>query len=598
MRRYALAVFAVLGLLAVPATAAHADPSAAPTLPVPSAVPGQPVCSVDSTVYGLTGLVATADGYAVVNQANSGKLQVTLLNNSCQRNGAIPYTGNSPSALDPRDLAMSADGSAFWAADTGDSVTAPSRQRIAVWKLPADRTKGTIYRYVYPQGDVHSADAMLLNGDGSPVFVTRVVSGAAGIYVPAAAPDPSGNNVPLKKVGEFTPQKTGTDNKLGIIGQQSVTGGANSPDGKHVVLRTLSDAYEWSVPDGDVVKALTTGTPVITPLPGEPQGEAIAYSHDGKSFLTLSNQGSGVKVSMLRYTPAVPASPTKPATVGGAGGGGSAKADTRSWFSKLSLQQLTYLVGGVGLLGLLMVVGGVLGIRAARRRPRPVPTNRTRPGERWSEDDEQGGPGGLAPVPDARYQQQDARYDAERYDAQGYEAQGYDAQRYGGTDYPPAQGGYQQPGYPDEPRYPDQGWTPQAPQAPQRGGRTYRAGRGGQETGHYEDSDRGGPHSRGGHGGTYQSGYQGGGYQGDSYEGGSYQGGGYGGAEPGGYQPPDPGGYQPPSQPTSRDNGSDNGIARSHRTRTPKARGTAPAKGGYSEEHAGFDDLRRLTEED
>ncbi len=585
MRRYALAVFAVLGLLAVPATAAHADPSAAPTLPVPTPVPGQTLCSVDSTLYGLTGLVATADGYAVVNQANSGKLQVTLLNNSCQRNGSIPYSGNSPSARDPRDLAMSADGSAFWVADTGDSVTAPSRATIAVWKLPADKSKGTIYRYVYPQGDVHSADAMLLNGDGSPIFVTRVASGPSGIYVPAAAPDPSGKNVPLKKVGDFTPQNTGTDNRLGIVGRQQVTGGANSPDGKHVVLRTLSDAYEWSVPDGDVVKALTTGTPLITPLPDEPQGEAITYSHDGKSFLTVSNQGSGVKVSILSYKPAVAAAATKPATVGGAGGGGSVKVDTRGWFSKLSLQQLTYLVGGVGLLGLLMVVGGVLGIRAARRRPRPGPTNRTRPGERWSEDDGQGGPGGLAPVPDDPYQQRDGRYDADRYEAQ----------RYAGTDYPPSQGGYQQPGYPDEPRYPDQGWTQPPPQAPERGGRTYRAGRGGQETGHYEDSDRGGPYSRGGHGGTYQSGYQDGGYPGDSYQAGSYQGGGYQG---GGYGAADPGGYQEPAQPTSRDTGRDNGIARSHRTRTPKARGAAPVKGGYAEEHAGFDDLRRLSEED
>ena len=598
MRRYALAVFAVLGLLAVPATVAHADPSAAPTLPVPSAVPGQPVCTVDTTLYGLTGLVATADGYAVVNQANSGKLQVSLLSNSCQRSSTIQYTGNSPSARDPRDLAMSADGSAFWVADTGDSVTAPNRTAIAVWKLPTDKSKGTIYRYVYPQSDLHSADAMLLNGDGTPIFVARVVSGPSGIYVPAAAPDPSGKNVPLKKAGDFTPQLTGTDNRFGKVGQQAVTGGANSPDGKHVVLRTLSDAYEWSVPDGDVVKALTTGTPLITPLPSEPQGEAITYSHDGKSFLTVSNQGSGTKVSILSYKPTVPVAATKPATVGGGGGAGSPKADTRGWFSKLSLQQLTYLVGGVGLVGLLMVIGGVLGIRAARRRPQPVPTKRTRPAEGWPDGEERPDPraGGFAQVPDARYQQRDGLYEAERYEAQRYE----------GADYPPApggyqQGGYQQGGYPpagyqEEPRYPDQGWAPQQPQEPQRGGRTYRAGRGGQETGHYEDSDRGGPYSRGGHSGAYQGGgHQGGGsYEGNGYDGGGYDGGGYG---DGGYGAADPGGYQPPVAPP-QPSGRDGGIARSHRTKTPKARGAAPARGGYAEEHAGFDDLRRLSEED
>src|SRR5258706_4092715 len=218
MRRFALAVIAVLGLLAVPVTAAYADPSAAPSIPVPSAVPGQPICTVDSTPYGLTGLVATADGYAVVNLANSGKLQLTLLNGTCQRTGnPIQYTGSpAGGARDPRDLAMSADGSAFWVADTGDAVASPTRSTTAGWKLPVNRSTGNIYHFTYPQGDVHSADAMLLNGDGTPIFVTRVVSGASGIYVPSGALDPSPTkSVPLKKVGDFTPQKTGTDNKLG-----------------------------------------------------------------------------------------------------------------------------------------------------------------------------------------------------------------------------------------------------------------------------------------------------------------------------------------------------------------------------------------------
>ena len=49
-----------------------------------------------------------------------------------------------------------------------------------------------------------------------------------------------------------------------------------------VALRTYTAAYEWDVPDGDVVKAITTATPRITPLPDEPQGESIAYTADGR----------------------------------------------------------------------------------------------------------------------------------------------------------------------------------------------------------------------------------------------------------------------------------------------------------------------------
>ena len=43
--------------------------------------------------------------------------------------------------------------------------------------------------------------------------------------------------------------------------------------------RTYTDAHLFAAPDGDVVAALG-GTPVTVPLPGEPQGEAVALTGD------------------------------------------------------------------------------------------------------------------------------------------------------------------------------------------------------------------------------------------------------------------------------------------------------------------------------
>jgi hypothetical protein len=499
MRRLALAVIAMLGLVVVPVTAAHADPSAGPSLPVPSASPGQMVCTVDSNIYGLTGLVTTADGYAVINRGNTGASYVYLLNNSCQRIGSpIRYTGSPRGgAYDPRDLAVSADGSAYWVADTGDDVAHPTRSTVAVWKLPTNGKTGAIYHLSYPAGDVHDADAMLMTGDGTPILISRVVSGASGIYLPSAPLDAT-KTVPLTKVGEFTPQNTNTDNRFGPTGRQMVTGGANSPDGKHVVLRTYSDAYEWSVPDGDVVKAITTTTPVITPLPSEPQGEAIAYTRDGKSFVTVSSQDDGVKTQILSYRPAVPANPTKAGSVPG-GGAAAPKGDTRGWFSKLSLEQLTYLVGGVGGIGLLMVISGVLGIRAARKRAQQVSTMRSRPDDGWPDDEEHARtPAGTYPVPDSRYPQH-PQHDQDRYQAQSHASMDYPSAR--GSEY---RGGvYSSSGYDTTQGYDDGGSGAAsghgtASLAPQQGGTTYRAGRSGQETGHYEDGERRGPYSHGG----------------------------------------------------------------------------------------------------
>src|SRR4029453_6270793 len=90
-------------------------------------------------------------------------------------------------------------------------------------------------------------------------------------------------------------------------------------------LHPTPEAFEWDVSGGDVVKAITTGTPRITPLPDEPQGEAITYGADGASFITVSDVDSGKPTPLLPYPPAAPPRPattttattepsTKPAT--------------------------------------------------------------------------------------------------------------------------------------------------------------------------------------------------------------------------------------------------------------------------------------------
>jgi hypothetical protein len=79
-----------------------------------------------------------------------------------------------------------------------------------------------------------------------------------------------------------------------------ITGGAVSPDGRWVVLRTYADAFEFDVPGGDLVRAVTSGTPRAMPLPDEPQGESITYSPDGTALLTVS-EATDQPADLLRY---------------------------------------------------------------------------------------------------------------------------------------------------------------------------------------------------------------------------------------------------------------------------------------------------------
>lgn len=370
MRRSApviIAMLALAGLVGLPGVPAVADPSPAATLPVPKATPGTEVCTVDDRLSAIVGLVATDDGYAVAVRSNDAglNLKVYPLTDTCKLTGTtVPYSGNPRGGpIDPEDLALSKDGKDYWVADTGDDLAKPARDHVAVWKLPVDGDQGTIYRFTYPDGP-HDAEALLLSGDGTPILVTRELSGPAGIYVPSAPLDPSGKEVPLKKAGEFMPQKTDTPNILGAGGQLSVTGGAVSPDGTRAVLRTVSDAYQWKVPDGDVVKAITTGTPTITPLGDDGVGRAIAYTPDGKSFLTVPDVSSSSEAKILKYQPAVAPPP------GSHHDTSTGQDDGKSWLATISLRQLTLMVVGVGALGLVLVIAGLLGMRYGRRRPR------------------------------------------------------------------------------------------------------------------------------------------------------------------------------------------------------------------------------------
>jgi len=351
-------------------TAAWADPTpgaSGPAIPVPAAQKPTTVCTVGATGSGavhMTGLAALKDGsFVSIDGQNTdwGQLKIIYLSSSCKRTSLQSYGGGG--ANNPQDLAMDKNG-ALWVADTGDDPANPTRQTIALWKVPSKTGKMTLYHFSYPGGKAQNTQAMVLNGDGTPIFINKVSSGPASVYVPSAPLSTSGT-VPLKLAGQFTPEQTGTATKFGLAGQNWVTGGANSPDGSKVVIRTYSDAYEFDVKNGDVVAAITKGTPRITPLPDDAQGEAIAYTPDGASFLTLSNDSNATPI--LKWKPSAPtkASAGKAGTTAKGG-----ESSIRKWVTGLSLTQLMLLLGGIGVFGLILILIGVMGISRSRKAQR------------------------------------------------------------------------------------------------------------------------------------------------------------------------------------------------------------------------------------
>jgi hypothetical protein len=369
MRREVGVIIAGCGLVlgaSSPALAYAPSPST-PAGATGTAPAGTQVCkTADSRLTELSGIVATANGYAVVNdsQPDQSKEKIFFLDGNCKLTSQVSYPRV---ARDPEDLAIAKDGT-IWVADIGDNSqlsggSGSRRTTIALWKLAPGGKEPVIHRLAYPDGTARDAEALLLSPDGTPVIVTREPIGE--VYVPSGPLQPNTTDgVKLKKVGAFTPQKTNTPNPFQSIGNSIISGGAVSPDGTKAVVRTFSDAYEFDVANGDVAKAVTSGKFRITPLPNEPQGEGITYTADGKAFVTCSDQTNAS--SLLRYTPVT----ANPAKTGGGAQVPSPAADEKSFLSRLTLQDLTYIVAGVGVFGLLMVLAGIVGIRRSRTRRR------------------------------------------------------------------------------------------------------------------------------------------------------------------------------------------------------------------------------------
>jgi hypothetical protein len=252
-------------------------------------------CAIrDPRLVQLSG-IADVDGqlYAI---SDSGPVTVYALDRTCRISGAAALKVPPPrdpqashatalqlatgphKASDVEDLAAGPDGS-LWLADIGGNTV--RRTAVSLYRWPIAGRSAIRYDLRYPDGP-HDAETLLLQMTGQPVVVTKTGTGHSTVYLAQRTLRPS---TTLTKAAtlDVTKLRAKDDTAAGSL---EITGGAVAPDGVHFVLRTYTAAYEWDAPDGDVVRALTTGTPRVIALAKDRQGEGIAYGEDGKTLVT------------------------------------------------------------------------------------------------------------------------------------------------------------------------------------------------------------------------------------------------------------------------------------------------------------------------
>jgi hypothetical protein len=151
------------------------------------------------------------------------------------------------------------------------------------------------YPFVYPDGH-HDAETLLVDPKTEEIFIiTKEESGVSGVY---RFPMPLRRNhvVTLEKVTTvtFTNPFVFRGRAVGKL----ATGGDISPDGTHLVIRTYTDAYEWTIKPGEPLVETFKRKPkmILVPWMGSVAGgrfqigqfEAICYTQNGQALLTTS----------------------------------------------------------------------------------------------------------------------------------------------------------------------------------------------------------------------------------------------------------------------------------------------------------------------
>lgn len=177
---------------------------------------------------------------------------------------------------------------ALYIADTGNN--GGERDNLAVYRVPepkigsekkAATETAEAFPFSYPDGN-HDCEAILVDpANGQIYLVTKMLKSDCAVY---RFP------LPLKAGQKVIVEKVGGQKVKSIAQLRMVTGGAVSPDGSRVAIRTYFGAFELQRAKGKAFGTIFDHEPTVLKVPLMSQAESIAYSADGKSILLTSEK--------------------------------------------------------------------------------------------------------------------------------------------------------------------------------------------------------------------------------------------------------------------------------------------------------------------
>lgn len=282
-----VAVAAIIALSLIPLEAL-----AAPTIGPPTLI-GSMSNSNLSEISGLVDGRATPNTFWVHNDSGDSA-RFFAINRQGGLLGTISLSGAA--ATDWEDIAIGPNpsgGAYLYIADMGDNALA--RSFITIYRVPEpiatatatiDSSTYSTARLIYPSG-ARNAEALIVDPlTGDLVIVTK--SSTPQVYwAPASAFEQSSTTLSL----------------AGSLGtpMNSPTAADISPDGRHVLVRSKTTGRMYERLIGQSVADALRGVGVTFSLGSEPQGEAIAWAADGRSFFTTSEKDGQPTAPIYSY---------------------------------------------------------------------------------------------------------------------------------------------------------------------------------------------------------------------------------------------------------------------------------------------------------
>ena len=262
----------------------------------PGSVDAQQACRVTGEAMSVQG-VSEASGIAISRKTpgvlwshnDSGEPALVALATDGKPRGRVLVSGASAGDWEDVEVGPCPEGSCIYIGDIGDNNG--RRREVFIYRVPEPdagasvSTRAESMRVSYPDGP-RDAEALIVLPDGKLFIVSKGELGPVTLYrVPQAFEN--GAAVRLERVATLMEPQSGK----GVTRRNRVTGASASPDGRWIVLRTLSSIAFYdakTLTGGDTRETFRYDVSSIR----EPQGEGVAIADDGTVWLASEGGGS------------------------------------------------------------------------------------------------------------------------------------------------------------------------------------------------------------------------------------------------------------------------------------------------------------------